>query len=143
MTTDAKQTDLIPALDKLNARVLISEPNRIKVLLPLAGNQNHLGTMYAGALFSVAEFPFGLMHLVHFKGQPVLPVVGELTIRFLAPATTDVTVDLHVSDEEWQEMDEGTRANGKSRFKREIEILDEEENVVAVAKATYFSIATG
>ena len=140
MTTDSKQTDLIPALEKLNAEVLISEPNRIKVLLPLEGNANHLGTMYAGALFSVAEFPFGLMHLTHFKGQPVLPVVGELTIRFLAPATTDVTVDLHVSDEEWQEMDEGTQANGKSRFKREIEILDEEENVVAIAKATYFSI---
>ena len=49
-------------------------------------------------------------------------------------------MDLHVSDEEWQEMDEGTQANGKSRFKREIEILDAEENVVAIAKATYFSI---
>ena len=143
MTTDTKQTDLIPALDKLHATVLISEPNRVKVRLPLEGNTNHLGTMYAGALFSVAEFPFGLLHLTHFKGHPMLPVVGELTIRFLAPATTDVTVDLHVSDEEWQEMEEATQTHGKSRFKREIEVLDENENVVAIAKATYFSILTG
>jgi acyl-coenzyme A thioesterase PaaI-like protein len=143
MTTDATPTDLIPALDKLDARVLISEPNRIKVLLPLAGNANHLGTMYAGAIFSVAEFPFGLLHLGHFAGKPLLPVVGELTIRFLAPATTDVTVDLHVSDEEWQEMDDTTHAHGKSKFIREIEVLDADENVVAVAKATYFSILAG
>lgn len=141
--TSPKQTDLIPALAKLNARVLISEPNRIKVLLPLEGNKNHLGTMYAGALFSVAEFPFGLLHLTHFEGKPMLPVVGELTIRFLAPATTDVTVDLRVSDAEWQQMESGAQAHGKFRFKREIEILDENEQVVCVAKATYFSIATG
>ena len=31
----------------------------VKCLMPMSGNGNHIGTMYAGSLFTVAEIPGG------------------------------------------------------------------------------------
>ncbi len=31
------------------------EPRHIKLKMPLKGNENHFGSMYAGALFTLAE----------------------------------------------------------------------------------------
>lgn len=135
--------DSIPGLGKFNMKVLEITANRVQLQLPLEGNTNHLGTMYAGALYSAAEFPFGLLYLHHFQGQPMVPVIGEMSIRYLAPVTGDATVVLEVSDDEWADMAEGTKTTGKFKFKRDLEVHDENGTVVCRTSATYFSISTG
>ena len=39
------------------------EPGFVRLRMPLSGNQNHIGTLYAGALFTLAEIPGGALFL--------------------------------------------------------------------------------
>jgi acyl-coenzyme A thioesterase PaaI-like protein len=55
-----------------------------------AGNENHVGSMYAGALFTLAELPGGVLALTSFDSQRFYPIVKEASLRFLRPAGSDV-----------------------------------------------------
>ena len=59
----------IDTLKNMNLRVLEESPNRVRIAMPRAGNGNHLGGVYAGAIFSLAEFPFGMMCVDRFGTQ--------------------------------------------------------------------------
>lgn len=70
----------------------------------------------------------------------MFPVVGEMTIRYLAPTVGALTVEENVSELEWQDIIDRTRANGKLKILREIAIMDQQGQTVALSKVTYFSI---
>lgn len=132
----------IDALKHMGLKVLEQAPNFLKVAMPKEGNGNHLGGVYAGAIFSLAEFPFGMMCISKFGMSELVPVIGEVTIRYLAPANSDLTVELTIPDEEWESIERETKAHGKFKIVKEIEVKDDQGRVNAVVKATYFTIAT-
>ena len=108
--------------------------------MPLQGNQNHFGGIYAGAIFSLAEFPFGLLCVNRFTKGDIVPVIGEVTIRFLAPAMSALTVELNVADAEWDEIEQQTKMHGKFKIIKELELKDANGKVNSVVKATYFTL---
>jgi len=118
-------------------RALELEPRRVKLMAPLKGNENHIGTMYAGALFTLAEFPVGALYLTTFDVSTCYPIVKEVTIRFLRPAKSDVTIELTMSEEEIRRVQAEVDEKGKSDFVLEGEIKDEAGEVVARSKALY------
>ena len=68
------------------------EPGFVRLRMPLSGNQNHIGTLYAGALFTLAEIPGGALFLTSFDVQRFYPLIKEMNLRFRRPATSDITV---------------------------------------------------
>lgn len=130
----------VDTLKHMNLKFLHVSANVLKVEMPPEGNSNHLGGVYAGAIFSLAEFPFGMMCVNKFGMRDFVPVVGEVTIRYLTPATGVLSVELHVSDEEWMEIERETRSRGKFKITKEIEVKDAQGKVNALAKATYFTV---
>jgi len=72
--------------------------------------------------------------------QNLVPVVGEVTIRYLAPARENLIVELKVSDQEWEEMERETSTHGKFKIAREIEVRDVSGRAIAIVKATYFML---
>lgn len=140
MTTTTERISLVPTLARMNLEILKDTPNSLKVKMLEEGNTNHLGTIYAGAMFNLAEFPFGLMFSTRFDLSDMYPVVGEMNIRYLLPAIGPLTVEETVSDVQWAEIDQITRAEGKLKILREIEVKNEKDEIVAITKANYFSI---
>ena len=136
-----KTLQSVETLKHMGLRVLINTPNTLKLEMPLDGNKNHMGTAYAGAIFTLAEVPFGLMCIERFGTHEIVPAVGEVTIRFTAPATGALTVEIHISDEEWAEIEQQTRTKGKYKIAREIEVRDSQGRVNTIARATYFTLA--
>lgn len=128
------------ALSRMGLRVVEESLNTLKIAMPQEGNGNHMGGVYAGALFTLAEFPFGMMCLNRFPDGSIIPVIGEMTIRYLALAKGEMTIEAHVSDDEWARIESETRANGKCKVLREIEIRDSAGNVNSVVKGTYFTL---
>lgn len=61
--------------------------------MPGAGNENHIGSMYAGALFTLAEIPGGALFLTSFDSARFYPIVKEMTLRFRRPAKGDIRVE--------------------------------------------------
>lgn len=65
----------------------------VKVLLLLEPNVNHIGTIYAGSLFSIGEYIGGPIFVASFDYTRFYPVVKAVNVQFCRPATTDVTVE--------------------------------------------------
>jgi thioesterase domain-containing protein len=118
MTTPADHMDKIQPLKHMGLKVLKNTRNCLKIEMPLEGNANHVGATYAGSILTLAEFPFGLMFFNRFDLDDIYPVVGEMTIRYMAPSTGSLTVEVNVSDEEWDEIERTTRENGKMKLPR-------------------------
>jgi len=127
-------------LSQMNMTFIETSANRYVVELPLESSTNHVGTVYAGALFTLTEFPFGMMFMQRFGMENIYPVVGNMEIRFTAPAMTDTRVTLEVSDERWNEIEEQTLSKGKYKIILPIELKDTNGTVVAKTEATYFSV---
>jgi acyl-coenzyme A thioesterase PaaI-like protein len=112
-------------------------------MVPLQGNENHIGTMYAGALFTLAEVPVGALYLTTFDVSKYYPIIKEMTIRFVRPAKTDATIELVISEKEVQRIQAEAQANGKSEFVLEGEIRDSNEEIVVISRGIYQLRAMG
>src|SRR5690349_9240299 len=81
---------VIPLLGTMGVRVVELGPGRVTTEIPFEGNGNHVGTMYAGSLFTVCEVIGGIISTTTFDGARFAPIVKGADIRYLRPATTTV-----------------------------------------------------
>ena len=122
---------------RAGVQAIVMEPRRIKLQLPLEGNTNHIGSIYAGALFTVAELPGGALFLTTFDVARFYPVLKAMQIRFRRPAFTDVTVDVALTEEEAQRIAGEAERLGKSEFTLNVEVRDADDRVVAETEGIY------
>lgn len=128
--------EAVPALARYGLRVTRLEPGRAELSMPFEGNGNHMGTMYAGALFAVAELPGGLLPM-SLAPEGVVPVMKELTIRFLRPATSAVTVTAELAPERVLELAEQARTTGRAEFTLDLSVIDAAGTTVAATTGHY------
>ena len=119
----------------LKAEVL--EPGCVQLLMPLAGNQNHIGSMYAGAIFTLAEIPGGALFLTSFDTQRFYPVIKEMNLRFRRPAKGDIRVEARLAVDEIERLQTEASETGKAEYVLELNLLDGSGEVVAVSRGVY------
>jgi acyl-coenzyme A thioesterase PaaI-like protein len=124
-------------VERTGIQAIEIRPRYVKLSAPLKGNENHIGSMYAGALFTLAEVPCGALYLTTFDVSKYYPVVKEMYIRFRRPATTDITVELSISKERVQDIQREAGKNGKAEFTLKTELKDTAGTVVALSKGVY------
>ena len=124
-------------VERIGVQALVMEPRRVKLRLPLEGNSNHIGSIYAGALFTVAELPGGALFLTTFDVERFYPVLKAMQIRFRRPAFTDVTVEVFLPEEEAQRIAGEAERLGKSEFILKTEVRDANDGVVAETEGIY------
>jgi acyl-coenzyme A thioesterase PaaI-like protein len=113
------------------------EPGHVRLLMPLAGNQNHIGSMYAGALFTLAEIPGGALFLTSFDAQRFYPIVKEMNLRFRRPATDDIRVEARISAEEIQRLQQQASEQGKAEYLLQLQLTDGSGEVIAESRGLY------
>lgn len=126
----------VPALARFGLTVTALDDEGVRLRMPLAGNTNHLGTMYAGALFAIAELPGGLLPMGSLAGRAV-PVIKEMTIRFLRPARGPVELSASMPRQRWQDLLEQVQSAGRAPFDLELTVTDENGTPVAASRASY------
>ncbi|WP_044870843.1 YiiD C-terminal domain-containing protein [Pseudomonas sp. LFM046] len=115
----------------------VLEPGHVRLRMPFEGNQNHIGTLYAGALFTLAEVPGGALFLTSFDSRRFYPIVKEMNLRFRRPARGDITVDARLAREEIERIQQEAEANGKADYLLELQLLDAGGEVVAESRGLY------
>jgi thioesterase domain-containing protein len=130
-------------IKRMGLKVIDLDKGRVRLMAPITGNENHIGTMYAGALFTLGEVPGGALFLTSFNMSKYYPIVKEMKIRFRRPARTDVFIDMSIPDERVKEIEAETDRNGKAEFILEGEIKDESGEVVALTRGLYQSRLIG
>jgi len=108
-----------------------------KLVMPLKPNLNHIGIMYAGSLFILAECSGGILWYVSFDTKRFYPIVKEVSITYKRPATTDVTLEVQLSEEEARAMQEETDKVGKKDWVMDLELKDEQGQVCCVVQGTW------
>jgi len=119
----------------LKAEVL--EPGFVRLRMPLQGNQNHIGSMYAGALFTLAEIPGGALFMTSFDVQGYYPIIKEMNLRFRRPATADILVEARMSAEQISQISAQADSEGKADYRLDLELKDANGEVVAVSQGLY------
>ncbi len=118
-------------------RVVELRRGYVKCLMPFAGNGNHIGTMYAGALFTLAEIPGGALFLSSFDASKFYPIVKELDLRFLKPAKGDVTVEISLDDIHIASLSAQAAEKGKAEFILEGQLKTADGTIVAESRGVY------
>lgn len=126
----------IPFTTRNGFKVLEVKRGYLKAGIPLKPNKNHFNAMYAGALFTVAEIPGGIISMLSFD-ERFFPVLVDLKMEFLKVAKTDVTVEFSLSDSELARIEKEADSDGKSSFVLEGEVKDLDGTVVAKSYANY------
>lgn len=119
----------------LQAEVL--EPGFVRLRMPLAGNQNHIGSMYAGALFTLAEIPGGALFLTSFDVERFYPLVKEMNLRFRRPASGDIRVEARLSAAEIARLEDEAGRLGKAEYQLDLQLTDGAGEVVAESRGHY------
>jgi thioesterase domain-containing protein len=119
----------------LKAEVL--ESGRVRLRMPLIGNQNHIGSMYAGALFTLAEIPGGALFLTSFDSAHFFPIIKEMHLRFRRPATGDIWVEASLANEEIERLQKQATEEGKAEYVLELQLIDDSGEVVAQSRGLY------
>jgi acyl-coenzyme A thioesterase PaaI-like protein len=130
-------TGAVPFAQRAGVDLLEFERGRVKMKIPLASNQNHIGIMYAGALFTVAEIPGGALFLSAFDASRCYPILVDMAVKFLKPATTDVFVEARLSEEDIARVNAGLESAGKEQFVLDLALKDANDVTVATTTATY------
>ena len=127
----------IPFTERMGMKILDMGPRRVSLMVPLEGNENHIDIMYAGAMFTIAEVPGGVLFMTTFDVSKYVPIVKGMNIRFVKPAATDVTFSIEMSQEEVDRINKVLEEKGKCDFVLEGEVKDAKGVVVAETTATY------
>ncbi|MBD9482794.1 YiiD C-terminal domain-containing protein [Pseudomonas sp. PDM14] len=122
---------------RMGLRADVLEPGLVRLHIPLAGNENHIGSAYAGALFTLAEIPGGALFLTSFDAQRFYPIIKEMTLRFRRPATSDISVEARLSAAEIERIQSEAEREGKAEYLLELQLRDTSGEVVAESRGLY------
>lgn len=128
---------MIPIFEAMQLEVVEAGRTSVAARIPSGPNGNHFGATYAGCLFSVAEVLGGVLASTSLVLEGAVPLVKQLTIDFLRPATTAVTARARLEEETITRVLAETAAHGKSDFVLATEVEDEHGTVVARTSGTY------
>jgi len=118
-------------------RVVEMRGGYVKCVMPFDGNKNHIGTMYAGALFTLADVGAGTLFLASFDATRFFAIVKQLDLRFLKPAKGDIAVACALSDAEMSALSTEVTLRGKADFVLESKLTGHDGTVVAESRGVF------
>ena len=127
----------VGAIKRTGIKVVALRDRYAKLLMPLEGNVNHVGMMYAGSLFTLGEIAGGVIHMVSFDVTRLFPIVKEVKIRFRRPAMTDVTMEVELSAEEASRIQTEALEESKADYVLNLELVDASGEVVSIVGGTW------
>jgi thioesterase domain-containing protein len=144
MAIEEKQRDFISYLEqaikiigKMGIRIEAFKKGYVKVVLPKEPNVNHIGTVYAGSLFSLADYTGGVFFFATFDHGKYYPILKAATITFRRPATTDITVEAVLTPEQVISIQKTADETGKSDWVMDLELKDTLGNTCAIVSGSF------
>jgi len=131
----------VPRIGQLGIEVVDLEVGRVVTRAPLGTNGNHLGSMYAGTLFGMAEMMGGVLMYPSFGFTAYLPTVKEVGIRFRRPARTDITGTAVLDELTLERIRREAAEVGRSEYVVSTTLVDADGEEVATAVGTYLLLA--
>jgi thioesterase domain-containing protein len=127
----------IPIVKLMGLKVISMSKGHVKLMMPLKENMNHVGTMYAGSLFTLGEIIGGAIFVATFDISKYYPLVKDVQISYRKPALTDMTVEATLTNEQVQQILLGLEEKGKADFNLKLELLSTNGEIIAIIQGTW------
>jgi acyl-coenzyme A thioesterase PaaI-like protein len=134
---NASLASTIPIADRMGLRVLEARRGFAAASVPVEGNGNHFGVVYAGVQFTVAEILGGIIALSTFDAGKYFPLVKNVDIAFVGMATTALRAEAKLDDETIARVEAGAAAQGKADYTLDAVVTDAAGAVVATTRGLY------
>ncbi len=127
----------IPPVHKMGVRVVEARRGHAVASVPLKGNGNHFGVIYAGVQFTVAEMLGGVIALATFDAAKYYPLVKSVDITFTGMARSDLLAQASLDDGEIARIETEVTNKGKADFILDAVVKDEAGQTVSVTRGLY------
>ena len=103
--------------------------------------QNHLGTIHAGAQFSLAEAASGQWLLDKFgdRAAEYLAVVRHVDVKYRRPATGELTARAEVDEEKAEQFRETLERRGRAAIEVRVQVVSADQEVTLEAAFEWFA----
>lgn len=122
----AKQSVTHGRINYLNVAGIIpelAEERHVRYRLPLTSmHVNHVGIMYAGSFFVFAEST-GASLIKCTYGTEYVPIIKSVSIDYLKPASTDLVIDISMTEEEARERIAYVEEHGKGQYPMTVPVM--------------------
>jgi acyl-coenzyme A thioesterase PaaI-like protein len=151
MTDDSQLVELmngalgstIPTARNMGVRVVEARRGLAAATVPVEGNGNHFGVIYAGVQFTVAEILGGIIALSTFDSSKYFPLVKNVDIAFVGMARSELRAQASLDDETIARIEAEAAERGKSDFTLEALVTDADGKTVATTRGLYQLRAIG
>lgn len=127
----------IPIAHRMGVRVLEAGPGHAVTSVPVEGNGNHFGVIYAGVQFTVAEILGGVIALSSFEAAKYFPLVKNIDISFVGMARSELRAEARLDEETIARVAAEAAERGKADFTMEAVVTDADGNTVATTRGLY------
>ncbi|MAH73816.1 MAG: hypothetical protein CBC09_06870 [Cellvibrionales bacterium TMED49] len=135
---EAAARAVCPIYSFLDMKIDSIENGIYRSKIPLSANtKNHVNIMHAGPIWMAAEYLGGLVAFHNLFDSKYQPVVAGVTIKFVRPATSDITAETIFSEEDAKSMRESLLSAGRFDFSIHIVLRDSIGRIVAEADGDY------
>jgi acyl-coenzyme A thioesterase PaaI-like protein len=137
----AALTETIPWVKLSGLKVDIFEKGHVRLSVPVNPlHINHVGIVYAGTYFMLMEVAGAALFLAAYGVERFIPINKAMNIRFLKPASTDISCELFLTQEKADEMLSPIIERGKGDWILDMTTADSAGKTVAESTCTYHII---
>jgi thioesterase domain-containing protein len=133
-------TDTIPWVKMSGICVETFQEGHVKLCVPVENHLNHVGIIYAGTHFMLMEVAGAALFLATYGIEKYIPINKGMSIRFLKPATTDISCELRLDREEGLEKLKPIEEKGRGEWVLDMSITDAHGTIVSTSTCTYYLI---
>ena len=145
MTDDSQLVELmngalgstIPTARNMGVRVVEARRGFAAATVPVEGNGNHFGVIYAGVQFTVAEILGGIVALSTFDTAKYFPLVKNVDIKFVGMARSELRAEAALDDETIARVEAEAAQQGKADFTLAAVVTDADGQTVANTRGLY------
>jgi acyl-coenzyme A thioesterase PaaI-like protein len=136
-TMNAALESTIPIAGQMGVRVAEVRRGFAATTVPVEGNGNHFGVIYAGVQFTVAEVLGGIIALSTFDTTKYFPLVKNVDIKFVSMARSELRAEAGLDDETIARIEAEAAERGKADFTMEAVVTDTDGKTVATTRGLY------
>lgn len=114
-----------------------------RLLMPLAGNENHVDVMYLGAYTVLAEAVAAVPGISILDTSRYFPIIKDIYVDFHRSAASDVTAEYGLTDQEIEGLLADLDRKGSAGYQAEFPMHDADGTHVATGRVTVKLLTLG
>ncbi|UIP07732.1 PaaI family thioesterase [Erythrobacter sp. SDW2] len=130
-------------VERTGMRRLEERRGYARLLMPLAGNENHVDVMYLGAYTVLAEAVAAVPGISVLDTARFFPIIKDISVDFHKSAASDVTAEYGLSDEHIEELLADLERKGSAGYVAEFPMHDADGTHVATGRVTVKLLSHG